>query len=119
MAINPRWKTGKRRLYQKRFRAIEAPCGICKGKLGRIHYEAPSNSKDPLRFVIDEIIPISRWEQAGYTSASACADDPDNIQAAHWICNARKGNKLNYSPRWAEQQDEQPTEKRIVKDGEW
>jgi hypothetical protein len=119
MAINPRWKTGKRRLYQQRFRAAEAPCGICKGKLGRIHYEEPSDGKHPLSFCIDEIIPVSRWEQAGYMSASACADDPDNIQAAHWICNARKGNKLNYSPRWAEQQSEQPKQKPIELDGNW
>lgn len=97
MAINPRWKTGKRRKYQQRFRAIEAPCGICKGALGPIHYDEPSDGKHPLSFVIDEIIPVSKWQEAGYASPSACADDFNNLQAAHRICNAKKYNKTNFT----------------------
>lgn len=74
--INPRWKSGKRKKYQAWFRAQEAPCGICHGRLGRIHYEEPSDGAHPLSFVIDEIIPVSRWREAGYASASQAADDP-------------------------------------------
>lgn len=72
---------------------MEAPCGICRGALGPIHYDEPSDSKHPLSFVIDEIRPISKWASYGYDSPEAAAQDFSNLQAAHWICNARKGNK--------------------------
>lgn len=115
MAINPRWKSGRRRKYQQRFRAIEAPCGICGGKYGRIHYEEPSDPKHPFSFVIDEIIPISKWESAGYSSPEAAADDVNNIQAAHYICNQMKGNKVGYSLR----QEVSKKYKRNISDGDW
>ena len=72
-----------------------AMCGICKGRLGPIHYDEPSDSKHPLSFVIDEKKPISRWREFGYSSPEAAAADWDNLQAAHWICNANKGNKTD------------------------
>ena len=97
MATNPRWKSGKRRIYQQRFRAMNAPCGICGGKLGPIHYDEPSDSKHPLSFVIDEIIPVSKWRQAGYASAAAAADDFGNLRAAHYICNQARGNRTDFS----------------------
>lgn len=68
-----------------------APCGICKGRLGAIHYDEPSDSKHPLSFVIDEIRPISRWREYGYDSPQAAAQDWENVQAAHYCCNASKG----------------------------
>ena len=71
-----------------------APCGICKGKLGEIHYDEPSDSKHPLSFVIDEIKPVSRWNEWGYNSPRQCAEDWSNLQAAHWICNSRKSNRV-------------------------
>lgn len=71
-----------------------APCGICNGRLGEIHYDEPSDAKHPLSFVIDEIRPISRYKEWGYSSRAAAAQDWNNIQAAHWICNAKKSNKL-------------------------
>lgn len=92
MATNPRYKNGTlRRKYRARFKAMDAPCGICKGKLGRIHYEEPSDSDHPLSFVIDEIKPISKWEQFGYSSKAAAAQDWNNLQAAHYCCNQAKG----------------------------
>lgn len=97
MAINPRWKSGKRRKYRQRFKAMNAPCGICGGKLGEIHYDEPSDSKHPLSFVIDEIIPLSKWQEAGYPSAAAAADDYNNLQAAHYICNQLKSNKVGFT----------------------
>lgn len=77
-----------------RMKAMNCPCGICKGKLGEIRYDQPSDSKHPLSFVIDEIIPVSRWKEFGYPSREAVALDPNNIQAAHYVCNAGKGAKL-------------------------
>ena len=92
---NPRYANGTlRRKYRARFKAMGAPCGICKGKLGPIRYDDPSNAKHPLSFVIDEIRPVSRWYQFGYTSPRAAAEDWDNLQAAHYICNAQKSDKI-------------------------
>ena len=65
-------------------------CGICHGRLGEIHYDEPSDYKHPLSFVIDEIKPISRYKEFGYRSKREAAEDPNNIQAAHYICNAKK-----------------------------
>ena len=59
---NPRYANGNlRRKHRARFKAMGAPCGICGGKLGPIHYDEPSDHKHPLSFVIDEIRPVSRW----------------------------------------------------------
>lgn len=91
---NPRSANGNlRRKYRARLRAIGAPCGICGGRLGPIHYDEPSDAKHPLSFVIDEIKPISKWRQFGYGSPEEAARDWDNLQAAHYCCNAKKGNK--------------------------
>lgn len=95
MAGNPRYKNGAlRRKYRGRFRTMAAPCGICKGKLGPIHYEEPSDAKHPLSFVIDEIVPISKFWLAGYPSREAAAQDWSNLQAAHYICNLKKSNRI-------------------------
>ena len=71
-----------------------APCGICRGRFGPIHYDEPSDARHPLSFVIDEIRPVSRWREFGYPSAAAAAQDWTNLQAAHYACNAAKGNRL-------------------------
>lgn len=91
---NPRYTNGnKRRKHRARFKALGLPCAIC----GRpIHYDEPSNSDHPLSFVIDEIIPVSRWQQFGYSSPQEAAQDWNNLQPCHYLCNARKGNKLNF-----------------------
>lgn len=91
---NPRYANGSlRRRNRKRFKAMQLPCGICKGKLGPIHYDEPSDSKHPLSFVIDEIKPVSRWEEFGYSSRREAAEDWNNLQASHYICNQFKSNK--------------------------
>lgn len=74
---------------------MDAPCGICTGRLGPIDYTAPSDWHHPLSFVIDEILPISRWEEFGYDSPEAAAQDLSNLQAAHYICNAKKSNRVS------------------------
>lgn len=101
-----------RKKYRARMKAMGCECGICKGKLGPIHYDEPSDAKHPLSFVIDEIIPISRWKEFGYDSPRAAAEDYNNLQAAHYCCNAAKGNKVNVGAR-------EISKKIIVADGEW
>ena len=91
---NPRSANGNlRRKHRARMKAAGEPCGICKGALGPIHYDEPSDAQHPLSFVIDEIRPISKYALFGYESREAAAQDWGNLQAAHYICNARKGNK--------------------------
>lgn len=72
------------------------PCGICKGARGPIRYDQPSDHMHPFSFVIDETIPVSRWKEYGYPSPEACANDPNNLRPAHWICNAQRGNKMDF-----------------------
>jgi len=93
---------------------MDAPCAICRGRLGPIHYDEPSDPQHPLSFVIDEILPVSRWKQFGYDSPWAAAQDPNNVQAAHLVCNAAKGAKLDF--RWGAGVAEA---RRIVLDGDW
>lgn len=114
---NPRTQNGNlRRKNRDRFKAMNAPCGICGGRLGPIHYDEPSNSKYPLSFVIDEVKPVSRWQEFGYQSARAAAEDWNNLQPAHYYCNSKKSNKI-----LTEGQSifEEKKIKIIVPDGNW
>lgn len=93
---NPRYANGAlRRKHRARLKAMGAPCGICGGRLGPIHYDEPSDAAHPLSFVVDEIRPVARWCEFGYASPRAAAEDWDNLQAAHYWCNAQKGCKLS------------------------
>lgn len=92
---------------------MNAPCGICGGKLGPIAYDSPSDSKHPLSFVIDEIAPVSRWREFGFDSPEAAAQDWTNVQPAHWICNARKGARVSSDARVV------PTAAGPASDGAW
>jgi hypothetical protein len=96
-----------------RFKAMNAECNICHGRLGEIRYDEPSDSKHPLSFVIDEIKPVSRWREFGYSSPAAACLDINNLAAAHYCCNAAKSNKLPG--------DKKITRARqmIVHDGDW
>ena len=88
---NPRTQNGNlRRKHRARFKARQDECGICHGKLGAIHYDEPSDAAHPLSFVIDEIYPISRYKEFGYESRRQAAEDFNNLQAAHYICNQKK-----------------------------
>lgn len=112
---NPRQSNGSlRRKHRARFRAMDAPCGICGGALGPIHYDEPSNADHPLSFVIDEIYPVSKWHQYGYASPQAAAKDWNNLQAAHWFCNSKKGNKVGFKLKI-----NQSAQKPIERDGKW
>lgn len=92
--VNPRYANGSlRRRNRARLKAMGCECGICHGRFGPIHYDEPSDAAHPLSFVVDEIKPISKWKQFGYASPRAAAEDWNNLQAAHYFCNAQKGNK--------------------------
>ena len=117
MASNPRTANGNlRRKMRARMKAAGEPCGICKGRLGAIHYDEPSDYKHPLSFVIDEKIPVSKWREFGYESAAAVAQDISNLQAAHWACNAAKSNKIIYNRRTQTPENKQ---KINCTDGDW
>ena len=116
---NPRSKNGNlRRKHRARMKAIGAPCGICGGKFGPIHYDEPSDAAHPLSFVIDEILPVSRYEEYGYASKAAAAQDWNNLQPAHYICNLEKGNKTNYKVQ-IKREGDQPKRPVNIPDGEW
>lgn len=90
---NPRYANGNlRRKHRARFKAMQARCGICGGE---IHYDEPSDAQHPLSFVIDEIIPVSKYWLGGYNSREECARDWHNLQAAHFCCNQAKGAKVS------------------------
>lgn len=114
MASNPRSANGNmRRKYRQRFKAMSAPCGICGGRLGPIRYDEPSDAQHPLSFVIDEIRPISKYRRYGYSSPGEAAQDWNNLQAAHYLCNQIKGAKTPESQRTA------VIKSGFVRDGEW
>lgn len=76
------------------------PCGICGQpidySLGYIKDPLTGKRRmHPMAFVIDEIIPVSRWREGGYKSPEACALDISNQRPAHYICNARRGNGMS------------------------
>lgn len=49
----------------------------------------------------------------GYDSPEAAAQDWDNLQAAHWICNQIKSNKTDF-------EEVSTVSKKInIKDGDW
>ena len=98
MASNPRQSKGSaRRKLSLLVRSRGEGCGICHGLRGPIRYDQPSDAKHPLSYVLDEIHPVCLWRQYGYSSPTAAALDPNNVQPAHWICNAEKGAKDGYT----------------------
>ena len=114
MTNNPRSKNGNlRRKHRARLKALGLPCAICGGRLGPIHYDEPSDAKHPLSFVIDEKRPVSKWRLFGYSSPEAAAQDWDNLQPAHYICNAMKSDKTQ------QQIIANNAKKPIILDGNW
>ena len=92
---------------------MREPCGICQGRLGPIHYDEPSDAAHPLSLVIDEIHPISKWYMFGYNSPREAAEDWNNLQPAHRICNQAKSDKVNIND------NHQIIKKINVIDGDW
>lgn len=97
---NPRNANGAaRRAIRDRWRAIGAPCALCHRPIdyGLGYITDPATGKrrmHPMAFVVDEIVPVSRYREGGFDSPEQAALTWGNTQPAHYICNARKGNKL-------------------------
>ena len=98
MAGNPRYANGaRRRKIRDRWKAIGAPCGIC-GKpidysLGYITDPVTGKRRPhPMSFVVDEICPVSKWREGGFSSAMEAATTFSNTRPAHYSCNARRGD---------------------------
>lgn len=85
MASNPRNANGAaRRKLRAWLKAQGRPCHIC----GRpIDYSLPAG--DPMSFEVDEIVPVSK---------GGSPLDRANVDAAHRICNQRRGNRMAPHP---------------------
>ena len=91
---NPRKANGNaRRKAAQQYAAMNAPCALCHGARGPIRYDQPRNYKFPLSLAIDEIKPVSRWQEFGYASPVECATDVNNWQPSHYLCNSQAGDK--------------------------
>lgn len=104
---NPRQKAARRRKGFARKCAMDgAPCAICHGMRGPIHYDEPRDHRHPLSLAIDERAPVARWREYGYASAEECACDPSNWQPTHWICNSIKGDGRRGARRMPERRSD-------------
>jgi hypothetical protein len=61
------------------------------GKSGAIDYSL--RFPHPYSFVVDELVPVSKYWLGGYPSAEAAALDYKNLAAAHKCCNEWRSNK--------------------------
>jgi 5-methylcytosine-specific restriction endonuclease McrA len=76
---NPRYRNYSARVkLRNRLKAEGRPCALCGQP---IDYTLPA--RHPMSFVMDEIVPVSK---------GGSPIDYDNVQAAHRVCNERKGN---------------------------
>jgi hypothetical protein len=91
---NPRTKNGtERRKLRAWLKAQGRPCWICRafGRPGDIDYSLPPGH--PYSFEVDELVPVSRFAEGGYSSPTACSLDRRNVDAVHRCCNEWRGNK--------------------------
>lgn len=81
MSANSRYANGNaRRKLRAWLRSQGRPCHIC----GRpIDYSLPAG--DPMSFEVDELVPVSR---------GGSPLDRENVDAAHRVCNQRRGNRM-------------------------
>ncbi|WP_307739011.1 HNH endonuclease [uncultured Parolsenella sp.] len=98
MGANVRYANGSaRRKLRAWLKAQGRPCHIC----GRpIDYDLPAG--DPMSFEVDELVPVSR---------GGSPLDRENVDAAHRICNQRRGNRMPG--------DERPMTLPIARSREW
>ena len=89
MASNPRYANGARRREIRRWlMATQDVCAICGQPIDKslTTYVDPKDGRakrHPMSFEVDEIVPVSKGGDPL---------DRRNVQAAHRICNQRRGN---------------------------
>lgn len=77
---DPRQRNGSaRRAVRRWLRSQQLPCAICGQP---IDYSLPAG--DPWSFECDEVVPVS---------LGGSPFDRSNVQAAHRICNQKRGNR--------------------------
>lgn len=92
---NPRRANGSRRnKIRARWKAIGAPCALCGRPIDYslgwvVDRRTGKRRMHKMAFVVDEIIPVSKGGNPL---------DFNNTQPTHWICNARKGDKIMPRP---------------------
>ncbi|MGI5222278.1 HNH endonuclease [Nocardia sp. CA-290969] len=79
MPENGKRNTATRNRHRAYLRRTKPPCGLCGED---IDYSLPH--LDPGSFVVDHIVPLARGG----------ADELDNVQSAHRLCNGQKHDKL-------------------------
>ena len=91
MSSNPRRANGTRRdRLRARVRSLGLPCALC-GKpidysLSFVVDERTGRKRPhPMSYALDEIVPVSM---------GGSPFDLDNVQPTHWVCNAKKGNRI-------------------------
>ena len=92
--LNPRRRGGAERdRLRVRIAAENRPCWICRafGRTGRINYAL--RFPHPYSFVLDELVPVSKYWMGGYPTPEAAALDYNNLAAAHKCCNEWRSNK--------------------------
>lgn len=98
MSNNPRTSNGNaRRKLRARVAAMGLPCAICGKSIDYTldYYIDPVDGKKkphPLSYELDEIIPVSRYKEGGYSSPNECALDINNVRPTHRICNEKRSN---------------------------
>ena len=92
--MNPRRRGGAERdRLRVRIAAENRPCWICRamGRKGYINYSL--RFPHPYSFVLDELVPVSKYWMGGYATPEAAALDYNNLAAAHKCCNEWRSNK--------------------------
>lgn len=91
---NPRRANGSRRSANRARLAAEGRgCWICRafGRPDAIDYSLPP--RHPMAFEVDELVPVSRYWEGGYSSPGECALDYANCDATHRKCNNWRKNR--------------------------
>ena len=95
--MNPRRRGGSERdKLRVRIAAEHRPCWICQvmgksAKASKINYAL--RFPHPYSFVLDELVPVSKYWLGGYATPEAAALDYNNLAAAHKCCNEWRSNK--------------------------
>ena len=94
--LNPRRRGGAERdRLRQRLADERRPCWICMvmGRTRAAHINYALKFPHPYSFVVDELVPVSKYWLGGYPTPEAAALDYKNLAAAHKVCNEWRSNK--------------------------